>query len=142
MRGNGRLEEIDIENIETHTKETTKANSLFIFIGAKPCTDWMQLDLICNNKGYIETGRDLLRTENFKKRWKLDREPFLLESSQSGIFAAGDVRAGALQISWTNLIDMAPSPTAEAMRFMAPARTSPAAKIPDWLDSREKRFPV
>ncbi len=96
MRGDGRLEEIDIQNIETQAKETVKAKSLFIFIGAKPCTDWMQLDLIRNDKGYIETGRDLLRFDNFKKKWKLNREPYLLESSMPGIFAAGDVRAGAM----------------------------------------------
>jgi thioredoxin reductase (NADPH) len=96
MSGNGRLEEIEIQNIENGASERVKTRSVFIFIGAKPCTDWMQLDLIRNDKGYIETGRDLLRFENFKKKWKLDREPFLLESSMPGIFAAGDVRAGAM----------------------------------------------
>jgi thioredoxin reductase (NADPH) len=96
MSGNGRLEEIEIQNIENGASERVKTRSVFIFIGAKPCTDWMQLDLIRNDKGFIETGRDLLRFENFKKKWKLDREPFLLESSMPGIFAAGDVRAGAM----------------------------------------------
>jgi thioredoxin reductase (NADPH) len=96
MHGEGRLEEMVIQNIENGATERVKTSSVFIFIGAKPCTDWMQLDLIRNDKGYIETGRDLIRFENFKKKWKLDREPFLLESSLPGIFAAGDVRAGAM----------------------------------------------
>lgn len=96
MLGDGRLEEIKIQNIESGTIEQVKTRSVFIFIGAKPCTDWMQLNLIRNEKGYIETGRDLLRFEYFKKKWKLEREPFLLESSLPGIFAAGDVRAGAM----------------------------------------------
>jgi thioredoxin reductase (NADPH) len=96
MQGDGRLEEIVIQNIENGGIEQVKTNSVFIFIGAKPCTEWVQLDLIRNDKGYIETGRDLLRFDFFKKKWKLDREPFLLESSMPGIFAAGDVRAGAM----------------------------------------------
>lgn len=85
-----------IQNVDTGSTQDMKTKSVFIFIGAKPCTDWMQLDLVCNDKGYIETGRDLMRFDGFKKKWKLDREPFLLESSQPGIFAAGDVRAGAM----------------------------------------------
>jgi thioredoxin reductase (NADPH) len=37
-----------------------------------------------------------LKYESFKKSWKLTREPFLLETCSPGIFAAGDVRAGAM----------------------------------------------
>jgi thioredoxin reductase (NADPH) len=69
---------------------------LYIFIGAKPYTDWIKLDIIKNNKDFIETGRELRSYENFGKVWKLKRDPFLLETSCPGIFAAGDVRAGAM----------------------------------------------
>ena len=47
-------------------------------------------------KGFIETGRDLRQYDNFGKIWKMERDPFLLETSCSGIFAAGDVRSGAM----------------------------------------------
>jgi thioredoxin reductase (NADPH) len=113
MRGNGRLEEITIQNIDTGQTEIAKTTSVFIFIGAKPCTDWMQLDIVRNEKGYIETGRDLIRLDSFKKKWKLEREPYLLESSLPGIFAAGDVRAGAM-----NRIASAVGEGAMAIKFV------------------------
>lgn len=94
--GDGKLEEICLENITTGQRRQVKAAALFIFIGAKPVTDWIKLDIIRDNKGFIETGRDLLKYDSFKKSWKLEREPFLLETCSPGIFAAGDVRAGAM----------------------------------------------
>jgi thioredoxin reductase (NADPH) len=94
--GSNRLECITLENIETGERTTSMADALFIFIGAKPVTDWIPLNIIKDSKGYIETGRDLLKYENFQKIWKLEREPYLLETCIPGIFSAGDVRAGAM----------------------------------------------
>jgi thioredoxin reductase (NADPH) len=94
--GEGKLEEICLENLITNERKQVKAAALFIFIGAKPVTDWIKLDIIRDSKGFIETGRDLLKYESFKKSWSLAREPFLLETCSPGIFAAGDVRAGAM----------------------------------------------
>jgi thioredoxin reductase (NADPH) len=94
--GNEKLEEICLENIQTKDRKQVKAAALFIFIGAKPVTNWIKLDIIKDEKGFIETGRDLLKYDAFKKSWKLKREPFLLETCSPGIFAAGDVRAGAM----------------------------------------------
>ncbi|MDB5060203.1 MAG: fused response regulator/thioredoxin-disulfide reductase, partial [Mucilaginibacter sp.] len=65
-------------------------------IGAKPYTDWLCKNIITNGKGFIETGRDLNQCTDFDKIWKYDRDPYLLETSCPGIFAAGDVRAGAM----------------------------------------------
>ncbi len=94
--GDGKLEEICLENTVTNVRQQVRAAALFIFIGAKPITDWIKLDIIKDDKGFIETGRDLLKYETFKKSWKLTREPFLLETCSPGIFAAGDVRSGAM----------------------------------------------
>ena len=51
---------------------------------------------LADEKGFLETGRDLKIHEQFNKIWKQQREPYLLETSCPGIFAAGDVRAGAM----------------------------------------------
>ncbi len=82
--------------IKTKEKVKKEAAALYIFIRAKPFTDWIKLDIIRDEKGFIETGRELRRYDNFGKIWKTNRDPFLLETSCGGIFAAGDVRAGAM----------------------------------------------
>lgn len=94
--GGDRLECLIIENKQTGEKTKVPAAALFIFIGTKPFTDWIELNIIKDKQGFIETGRNLNRHKSFAKAWKLDREPFLLETCSPGIFAAGDVRAGAM----------------------------------------------
>lgn len=94
--GKNKLECITIKNNVTDEQKTEQAGALFIFIGARPVTDWIKLNIYKDAKGFIETGRDLFKFETFKKVWKLDRDPYLLETCIPGIFCAGDVRAGAM----------------------------------------------
>ncbi|MEJ0032540.1 MAG: FAD-dependent oxidoreductase [Bacteroidota bacterium] len=94
--GSDRLEEVCLEDANTKQQRQARAAALFIFIGAKPVTDWIKLNVIKDGKGFIETGRDLLKYDDFKKSWKLKREPYLLETCSPGVFAAGDVRSGAM----------------------------------------------
>ncbi len=94
--GKYRLECVTLEKIETSEKQTYEAGALFIFIGARPVTDWIKLNIFKDSKGFIETGRDLMKYESLNKIWKLEREPYLLETCIPGIFTAGDVRAGAM----------------------------------------------
>ena len=96
VQGDDRLEEVTLKKIKTNDTKKAKAAALFIFIGARPKTEWLNIDLIKDTKGFLETGNGLSRHENFQKIWKLRREPFLLETCSPGIFAAGDVRAGAM----------------------------------------------
>jgi thioredoxin reductase (NADPH) len=94
--GKNRLECIALENFQTGEQTTNEAGALFIFIGARPVTDWIKLNIFKDSKGFIETGRDLFKYDDFKKFWKLKRDPYLLETCIPGIFSAGDVRAGAM----------------------------------------------
>lgn len=66
------------------------------FIGAKPYAEWRHNSVIKNERGFIEAVRDLQRYDAYSKVWKLERQPYLLETCALGIFAAGDVRAGAM----------------------------------------------
>jgi thioredoxin reductase (NADPH) len=94
--GSNCLEKLTLINLKTKETVTKEAAALYVFIGAKPYTDWIKIDIIKDEKGFIETGRELRRYDSFAKTWKMNRDPFLLETSCKGIFAAGDVRAGAM----------------------------------------------
>ncbi|MGB3617642.1 MAG: FAD-dependent oxidoreductase, partial [Catalinimonas sp.] len=94
--GEKHLERLVLKDLDTGEQRTVEAASLFIFIGARPFTDWIAPHILRDDKGFIATGRDLQRFKKFRAAWKLDREPYLLETCSPGVFAAGDVRAGAM----------------------------------------------
>ena len=92
--GDTHLESVDIE-CGDGTKDTIKASGLFIFVGAVPHTDFLQGVVALNEQGFVLTGPDIPTDE--LRRWPLERDPYLLESNVPGVFAAGDVRHGAVR---------------------------------------------
>jgi thioredoxin reductase (NADPH) len=97
VHGSTRLEEVSVLCSDTNKIERVPANSMFIFIGALPTTDWLTNVVERDDRGFILTGPDLLWEGNRPKGWTLERDPFLLESNVPGIFAVGDVRHGSVK---------------------------------------------
>ncbi len=95
--GEERLESITVHCDATGSDETVPANSMFIFIGAEPRTDWLDGAVERDPKGFILTGSDLVRGGKRPASWTLDRDPELLETSVPGVFAVGDVRHGSVK---------------------------------------------
>jgi thioredoxin reductase (NADPH) len=97
VQGEHHLESITIVNDKTLEETRLPATSLFIFIGAEPHTDWLQDVVKRDEKGFVLTGPDLMHAGQPPEHWPLDRQPFFLETSVPGIFAAGDVRHGSIK---------------------------------------------
>ncbi|MEM9836853.1 MAG: NAD(P)/FAD-dependent oxidoreductase, partial [Bacteroidota bacterium] len=92
-----RVRKLVLQDLDTEHTYEVDADALFIFIGARPRTEWLQSgQIMTDEKGFVYTGRDLLATADRRKSWKLERNPYLLETCQPGVFAAGDVRSGAM----------------------------------------------
>ena len=96
VSGSDRLEKLQIKDKLKGELREVEAAGLFIFIGAKPVTQWLTMDVIKDQRGFLETGVGLTKYDNYKKIWRKKRDPFLLETCTPGVFAAGDVRAGAM----------------------------------------------
>jgi len=91
--GEGHLSEVEIINRKTGEARKIKTPALFCFIGAIPRTDWLPPEIEKDDKGFIRTGTALAQSSH----WTGRRQPFLLETSRPGVFAAGDVRSGSVK---------------------------------------------
>jgi thioredoxin reductase (NADPH) len=93
--GRDGLESIVVENNRTHERSVLDARSLFVFIGAIPCTAWLSGMVALDEDGFVLTGANTAAPAD---AWRqLEREPFVLETSCPGVFAAGDVRSGSIK---------------------------------------------
>jgi thioredoxin reductase (NADPH) len=89
------------------------ATAVFVMIGAVPCSEAAVGMLALDPAGYLVCGA-AAADSNGRFSWPLkDRQPHLLETIRPGVFAAGDVRAGAL-----NRVASAVGDGALAVRFV------------------------
>ncbi len=96
VEGDKVLENITLKDSKTGQEKSVLTKALFIYIGAKPGTSWLNNIVLKDEKGFILTGNDLVKEKSFNTFWKLERKPLMPETNVSGIFAAGDVRSTAL----------------------------------------------
>ena len=95
--GSEHLERLRLCDTATGTEEEVATGFLFVFIGAAPCTDWLDGVVQRDQRGFVVTGPDLLRGGRRPVGWPLDRDPYYLEGSVPGVFAAGDARANSVK---------------------------------------------
>ncbi|MGH9245296.1 MAG: FAD-dependent oxidoreductase [Acidimicrobiales bacterium] len=95
--GGDHLEELTLCSNRGDEQRTVRSGYLFVFIGAAPRTDWLEGAIERDSRGFVLTGPDLMREGHRPRGWTLDRDPYYLEASVPGVFAAGDVRADSVK---------------------------------------------
>lgn len=96
VEGNGRVERVFLRSRGNGISKVEPADAVFVFIGTKPRSDWLPKEVLCDAKGFVLTDQDLRINAAYPRVWKEHREPLPLETSVAGVFAAGDLRAGAI----------------------------------------------
>ena len=94
LHGDHGLDSITVEDVGTGVQRDLEAKALFVFIGASPHTEWLRGHVAMDEHCFVLTGRDV--ADEDLSGFNGER-PYLLETSQAGIFAVGDVHAGSIK---------------------------------------------
>ncbi|CAA9542350.1 MAG: Thioredoxin reductase [uncultured Thermomicrobiales bacterium] len=99
LGGGDALESATLEDTRTGERRLLPLSSVFVFVGAEANTGWLRGTLALDERGFVLAGPELKAVGSRDDgRWlDLDRDPFLLETSLPGVFAAGDARAGSVK---------------------------------------------
>jgi thioredoxin reductase (NADPH) len=86
------LKRLRLKNNQTGAEEIMDVEGAFIFVGLTPNTRFLEgSPIVLNQWGFVITGHELIR-DGGRPAGYVNRDPYLLESSEPGVFAAGDVR--------------------------------------------------
>lgn len=110
LHGRGTLDGVTLRDESGETQVPLRA--VFVMIGAEPCTEAVSGVLRLDAAGYLLCGAGAAACAGGVSWPDPDRPPHLLETVRPGVFAAGDVRAGA-----TNRVAGAVGDGALATRF-------------------------
>jgi len=96
--GEDRLEGVVVEDNRSGARWTLGAKALFVFVGAEANSGWLRGAVELDERGFVLTGGAISRSALGGDAWQKHlREPYLLETSLPGVFAAGDVRSGSIK---------------------------------------------
>jgi thioredoxin reductase (NADPH) len=114
VEGNGRLERVWLRSTADNSLVVEDVDAVFVYIGTRPRSEWLPAPVLRDPKGFVLTGNDAVLHDAFPRIWKEERQPLPLETSVPGVFAAGDVRFGAM-----NRVASAVGEGAMAVRLVA-----------------------